>query len=168
MSYSTFINPEISASVRLGAADLPRQGQVDAAHAQLGYRSVTGEASPAMSAPGYALRTAALVLGPRLHKLGYIQRGQYAEQIEEWLRHFPREQFLVLNFDDWKSELVAAAAGIAERLSLPAYEFQAAAANTGGFGKAMSEDRCECLTEHFRLWNTRLFNLLVEDWRWPC
>lgn len=207
-------------------AHFPRQSQVDAARAQLGYRPVTGEATPAMSAPGYARHAAALVpharlvvtlrnpvdrawshyqhmrrnmlpekldfgsalareqdwyarglelttdnfatLGPRLHKLGYVKRGQYAEQIEEWLRHFPREQFLFLNFDAWKSEPVAAATRIAEHVGLPAHSFQAAAANTGGYGEAMPEQCREYLTEHFRPWNARLFNLLGVDWGWPC
>jgi hypothetical protein len=30
----------------------------------------------------------------------YLARGRYAEQLERWFAHFPREQFLILRFED--------------------------------------------------------------------
>lgn len=33
-------------------------------------------------------------------RLSYLERGLYAQQLEEWYRHFPREQFLVLRSED--------------------------------------------------------------------
>lgn len=207
-------------------AHFPRQSEVERAHVHLGYQPVTGEATPAMSAPGYAAHAAALVpnariivtlrnpvdrawshyqhvrrhalpekaefrdviareqrwhesglalstenyskLGPRLHKLGYVSRGQYAEQIEQWLRYFPREQFLFLNFDEWKASSITAAAQIALHVGLPEHPFEACAANVGGYASTMPDDCREQLIEHFRPWNSRLFELLGEDWGWPC
>jgi len=31
---------------------------------------------------------------------GYVARGRYAEQLERWFQHFPRSQFLIVEFDD--------------------------------------------------------------------
>lgn len=207
-------------------AHFPRRRELERARARLGYMPLTGEATPAMSAPGYAAHAAALVpaarlivtlrnpvdrawshyqhmrrnalpekadfraaisreqgwyesgltlttenfevLWPRLHKYGYVMRGHYAEQIEEWLRYFPREQFLFLNFDAWKSDPASATAQIAHHLGLPKHDFRSGVANMGGYTESMPDDCREYLTEYFRPCNSRLFNLLDEDWGWPC
>lgn len=49
-------------------------------------------------------------LAPLLLKFGYLNRGRYALELEHWLRYFPRDQFLFLNFDTWKRRPEEAAA----------------------------------------------------------
>jgi hypothetical protein len=36
----------------------------------------------------------------RLLRYSYVGRGMYAEQLERWLRHFPRERLLILRSED--------------------------------------------------------------------
>lgn len=97
----------------------------------------------------------------------YVQRGQYAEQLERWFRFFPREQFLILNFDRWVSNPEQAANRIARFVGLPEHAFPERRANVGGYTDPMPEACRERLVEHFRPHNRRLFELLGEDWGWP-
>lgn len=38
--------------------------------------------------------------GLAYRRWSYVARGRYAEQLQRWLGHFPRDQMLVLRFDD--------------------------------------------------------------------
>lgn len=207
-------------------AFFPAPAAVAAMEAELGYRPLTGEATPAMSLRAYAEGAATLLPDARLimtfrnpvdrayshyqhmrraalperrsfedalqselalleegiritrenhpqyrrplHKFGYLNRGYYAEQLEYWLLHFPREQLLVLNFDAWKHDVPSAAAEVADFLGLPPYDFQPVRSNEGGYREQMSASTREWLTEHYRPHNRRLFELLGEDWGWAC
>jgi len=192
----------------------------------LGYRPVTGEATPAMSVPMYAenaarmLPHARLVVtlrnpvdrayshyqhmlhhmiperlefraaleresalldaglsitrgnfseqAPLLLRFGYLNRGRYALELEYWLRYFPRDQFLFLNFDAWERQPEDAAARVARHVGLPEHRFKALQVNKGVYRQPLPEDCSEWLTDYYRPWNKRLFTLLGEDWGWPC
>jgi hypothetical protein len=207
-------------------AHFPTEDELRSAARSLGYRPVTGEATPAMSAPAYARNAARHVahaklivslrnpvdrawshyqhyrrhpypdhrsfekaleqelqllesgveltednldeLGPALQRHGYIRRGQYAEQLEQWFAYFPRRQFLFLNFDSWTREPERAAERIVEHIGLPKFSFVAERANAGRYRSSMPASCRSLLTEHFRPWNRRLFELLELDWGWPC
>lgn len=206
-------------------AHFPGEQRMQRLAGQLGYRPLTGEATPAMSVPLYAENAAALVPGARLvvtlrnpverayshfqhmrhHprperrgfaealeaeqrlleegirlnadnfrqyggalvKFGYLNRGRYALELEHWLRFFPREQMLILNFDAWKREPEQAAARVTEFLGLPPHPYQARRSNRGVYPEPMPADCREFLTEFYRPWNRQLFDLLGEDWGWP-
>jgi len=207
-------------------AHFPSRRRMNARSRALGCRSMTGEATPAMSMPAYAGNAACLVpnaylvvtlrnpvdrawshyqhmrrharperlpfdqalerefewrrqgleLTPENHrymvswlgKRNYIQRGHYAEQLAHWLRFFPREQFLVLNFDRWKHDPPRAASRIAQFVGLPPHEFTHRRANAGGYREDMPPQCRERLVEYYRPHNRRLFDWLGEDWGWPC
>lgn len=107
-------------------------------------------------------------LGRELQRHGYINRGWYAAQLENWFRYFRREQLLILNFDAWVHRPERAAGRVAEHVGLPPHGFEATRANPGHYREDMPEDCREILVEHFRPWNRRLFQLLGEQWDWPC
>lgn len=206
-------------------AHFPDARQMRTAERRLGYRPISGEATPAMSAPMFARNAAALVpearlivtlrnpvdrawshyqhyqrhpepdpvdfataiereldwiargyrltednfleLAHQMHRLGYIVRGHYAEQLENWFRHFRRDQFLILDFEHWTQNPLATAARIAQHAGLPPHHFEVIRANAGGYNRQMPSACRDRLTEHFRPWNRRLFKLLGEDWGWP-
>ena len=102
-----------------------------------------------------------------LVKFGYLNRGRYALELEHWLRHFTREQMLIINFDAWKHEPEQAAAQVTEFLGLPSHDYQARRSNRGVYPEPMPANCREFLTEYYRPWNRRLFELLGEDWGWP-
>ncbi|HBO11425.1 MAG TPA: hypothetical protein DD491_01445 [Halieaceae bacterium] len=204
----------------------PPPSVVEASERALGYRPLTGEATPAMSLPEYAERAARLLpearlvvtlrnpvdrayshyqhmalaaipdrrafehaleqevalleqglqvthdsprsLRRRLHNYGYLNRGHYVEHLSNWLRHYPRERVLILNFDAWKSDARVAAARVAGFLGLPAHDYEAIRANEGAYRKPMAAATRDWLTEYYRPYNRRLFEMLGEDWGWPC
>lgn len=106
-------------------------------------------------------------LAPKLVNRNYVQRGHYADQIEHWLRFFPRRQFLFLNFDAWKRAPGETVNDIARFTGLPVHDFRERRANAGGYAGAMPESCRQLLVEHYRPHNRRLFELLGEDWGWP-
>ncbi len=204
----------------------PPPSVVRASEQVLGYRPVTGEATPAMSLREYADGAARLLPDARLvvtlrnpvdrayshyqhmalaaipdkrsfeaaleqeiallergvqitenspsrhrrqlHTFGYLNRGYYAEHLARWLRHYPREQLLILNFDAWKSDAPAAASRVAAFLGLPAHDFVGLRNNEGVYRESMAPATREWLTAHYRPHNCRLFELLGEHWGWPC
>jgi len=107
-------------------------------------------------------------MAPLLHKFGYLNRGHYADQLEHWFSRFPREQFLILNFEEWKKNPAEAADRITEHLGLPRHAYQARKANEGGYRSSMPEDCRDRLEAYFRPKNRALFDLLGEEWGWPC
>lgn len=206
-------------------AHFPSADTMQARSAQLGYRALTAEATPAMSTPIYAENAARLVpearlivslrnpverawshyqhmrrhpipeklgfaaaieqdlawrhqglrltadnhgrLAGRLVKRGYVHRGYYAEQLEHWLRHFPREQFLIMNFDTWKTEPSESIGRITRFVGLPDHAFRDHRANVGRYTEPMPDDCRDFLVDHYRPHNRRLFELLGENWGWP-
>lgn len=206
-------------------AHFPSTASLDSRSRRLGYRAITGEATPAMSVPMYARNAARVVpnarmvvslrnpverayshyqhmrrhplpersdfataierdlewhrqglmltpenhrkLASRLIKRSYVQRGHYAEQIEHWLRFFPRKQFLFLNFDQWIRDPADSLNRIVRFAGLPEHDFSPRRANSGHYTRAMPRQCRELLTEHYRSHNRRLFELLGEDWGWP-
>ena len=92
-------------------------------------------------------------LAPLLLKFGYLNRGRYALEIAHWLRYFPREQFLFLNFDAWKNSPEEAAARIARHIGLPDHDFHSLLANRGTYRQPLPRD-CEAwLKDYYRPWN---------------
>jgi len=206
-------------------AHFPSAGRLRRVGETLGYRAITGEATPAMFIPMYAENAARVVPHARLvvtlrnpvdrayshyqhmrryalperndfataierdlewYRQGleltpgnyrreasrllsgsYVRRGHYAQQIEHWLRFFPRESFLFLDFDRWVGRPQDAANRVARFAGLPEHEFAPQRANAGGYSHPMPERCRELLTEHYRPHNRRLFELLGEDWGWP-
>ncbi|RFF29242.1 sulfotransferase [Wenzhouxiangella sediminis] len=106
-------------------------------------------------------------MAPLLHKFGYVNRGHYADQLKHWFSFFPREQFLILNFEDWKKNPIQAADRITQHLGLPKHAYEARKANQGGHKSSMPIDCRERLETYFRPRNRELFKLLGEDWGWP-
>ena len=45
--------------------------------------------------------------GVPFRKASYVARGLYADQLQRWFEHFPREQFLILDFQDLADDPVS-------------------------------------------------------------
>ena len=97
----------------------------------------------------------------------YLARGLYAEQLERWYQHFPREQVLVLPSEDFFADpdrvyrVVLGFLGVPS-LSLGEYE----TFNPRDYAD-MGEAMRRRLREHFREPNERLYALLGRDLGWP-
>lgn len=97
----------------------------------------------------------------------YLARGRYAEQLERWLRAFPREQLLVLNSERFYADTAAEMERVMRWLNVPpihpaTYDRR----NAGGeYGKLDPVVR-QRLEEYFAPYNERLYELLGERWDW--
>jgi hypothetical protein len=96
----------------------------------------------------------------------YLGRGLYAEQLERWLQHFPREQLLVIRSEDLFArpqetfDEVFAFLGIEPR-ALTGF----APRNTGSYSPIDAELRTR-LEAYFEEPNARLARLLGRDFGW--
>jgi len=96
----------------------------------------------------------------------YLARGRYAEQLERWFARFPREQFLVLRFEDLARDPLATLNRTLGFLGLPpAQSVRSDARNTRRY-VPMNEDTAGRLREYFAPHNRRLEALLGQPMGW--
>ncbi len=207
-------------------AHFPAPAALEKTSAKLGYRAVTGEASPAMIRHSYAIKAARHVpnakliailrdpverayshyqhicrsirpeplsfwdalqaeqtrvgrdiamnnqqpekAGPALTRLAYAERGKYIDQIELWLRYFPRDRLKLIPYHRFTAEPASVCNEIAHYLGLPQHQFVSAKTFNKGHYTEPMEARCRnYLTDLYRPYNRRLFEFLGEDWGWP-
>ena len=222
-----FSNPRF---YRLGEAwyrgNFPTGKDMERLSRELGYRAITGEATPAMISRLYAINASKHIPDARLivvlrnpvdrayshyhhnkhaffgepldfwdalqaeaertssdmaanrekpadsgkdhRRYSYTQRGMYIDQIEHWLRYYPRQQLKILNYHDLAADPAAFCDDVTRFLELPEHEFVISGKrNTGDYSQSMDEHSREYLTELFRPYNRRLFDFLGDDWGWP-
>lgn len=96
----------------------------------------------------------------------YLARGDYASQMENWLRHFPREQFLLLESGALNRNFAETFGRIYQFLDLEPFDLeQPRRSNVGSYDKMNPETRAR-LQEHFAPRNERLFDLIGERYNW--
>jgi len=102
----------------------------------------------------------------------YLARGRYAEQLECWLAHLPREQLLILRSEDFyahpQQALERATAFLGLEIEVPGWtpgslrHLQA-----GPEEEPLGEGLREHLRAQFARHNARLYRLLGHDLGWP-
>lgn len=96
----------------------------------------------------------------------YMARGVYADQIERWLAHFPREQMLILQSERLFEEPAMTYRRVLDWLGLPEHQLaEFPAYNSRSYRGLEPEDR-RYLEERFSEPNERLFELLGERFDW--
>ena len=96
----------------------------------------------------------------------YLARGRYAEQLEAWFAHVPRERFLIVTSEEFYRETASTYATVQDFLGLPRHplaEFKTYNAHTY---EPMSEATNARLREHFRGPNQALSDLLGRELGW--
>jgi hypothetical protein len=96
----------------------------------------------------------------------YLKRGLYAEQLERWLRYFPREQVHVLSMEDLEAGAEAAMDDLHRFLGLPPFRAERLDPRFVTEYEPMPADTRSRLLEYFRPHNERLANLLGRDFGW--
>lgn len=108
-----------------------------------------------------------------LRRFSYVMRGRYAEQLERWLRLYPRERVLVIRFDDFTVRPVETFERILGFLDLPPWQppefrnYSYVGATDGGY-KPPPAEVAEFLFERFEKPNAALVDLLGEEFRWDA
>jgi len=97
----------------------------------------------------------------------YLSRGRYAEQLEQWLELFPREQLLVLKAEELFDAPQGALDRVHDFLGLPPHRYeQIARLNPGSYGDGIAPETRARLAEYFRPHNERLYELAGFDFGW--
>ena len=96
----------------------------------------------------------------------YVSRGRYAEQLERWLEHFPREQLLVVPSEDLLDRPGETYTRVLEFLGAPSHELSSYPhIFTRDYPEMAPETRAN-LREVFADPNRRLYELLGRDLGW--
>jgi hypothetical protein len=110
--------------------------------------------------PGYRAR--------KYRRFSYVKRGLYAEQLERWFEHFPREQLLVLRTEDFRARPAEIYAEVLAFLGLQSYTLEEFVVhNRPETAPAPIEPQLRArLEERFAEPNARLADLLGRDFGW--
>lgn len=100
----------------------------------------------------------------------YVRRGLYFEQIERYLRYFPREQIFITENDLIRSDRAGVLAEISRFLNLPAWDWSSVGKgsfNVGRYeGEAMPDRVRMLLADFYRPHNEKLFQFLGVRYDW--
>jgi len=101
----------------------------------------------------------------------YLARSRYFEYIENWLKYFPKEQFLFINSNDYFKDPLKEYNRILEFLDLaphhPNIKGKRGISPTGLFDDIVTKpETIEFLRNYFQPWNEKLFNLIGIKYDW--
>ncbi len=96
----------------------------------------------------------------------YLSRGIYVEQVQAWLELFPRNQFLILNSEDFYANPAATLKQTLAFLGLSPWELADYPAYNIGDCPPMSNQFRKKLVNYFTPYNQKLFDYLQLHWNW--
>ena len=100
-------------------------------------------------------------------KHSYLARGTYADQLEDWFKHYSKRQFLILATEDFRKNQQQTLDQVIDFLGLPPFKVENLTdRNVGNYKERMNEDTHKFLVEYFRPHNKRLYKLLQRDFDW--
>jgi hypothetical protein len=95
----------------------------------------------------------------------YLSRGKYIYQIQEWMQHFDKKQFLILKTEDLMSDSNSLYSKVFEFLEIPEERIEIQNFRVGNYSKMKSETRIK-LIEFFKPHNEKLAKFLNMDFNW--
>ena len=101
----------------------------------------------------------------------YLTKGIYVDQLQAWMKLFPREQFLILKSEDFYADPSATFKQALTFLNLPDTELELGEKeykqyNTNTYFSKMDAAMRTRLVEYFKPHNARLYDLLGVDFGW--
>lgn len=96
----------------------------------------------------------------------YLARGIYADQLENWFKHYDRKNFLVLTMDDLRKNPQRVLNQVFDFLGVFPFQVKNLQNLNVHNHKEMNEDTRKFLVEYFRPHNKRLSNLLQRSFDW--
>lgn len=101
----------------------------------------------------------------RYMHFGYKTWGRYVEYLPVWFDHFPREQILILQSEDFFRDRTGMLRQATQFLDLPDWEPQLNHPKPSRYPK-MDQKLKEYLTEYFEPYNRSLYHFLQTDFGW--
>lgn len=96
----------------------------------------------------------------------YLKLGMYAEQLHNWMKVFPREQFLILNNEEFFQDPISGLQEVADFLNLPAWDLNQFKQHNSGQYSDMDPATRNRLVQFFKPHNEKLYRLLGREFDW--
>jgi ABC-type polysaccharide/polyol phosphate transport system ATPase subunit len=96
----------------------------------------------------------------------YLSRGIYVDQIKNWLDYFPREQLLILKYEDFQANSGKVFSRVLNFLDISASAVKEYEINSAEDYSKMPEAIEQQLTSYFKPYNQELSDFLKEDFNW--
>lgn len=97
----------------------------------------------------------------------YLDRGNYAVQLQRWFEYFDKDNILILNSESFFKDPGAIYNQVLTFLGLKSHnKVHFTPLNTDKTKKKMSKDAEQYLKEYFKLKNQELYDLLGEEYSW--
>ena len=105
----------------------------------------------------------------------YINRGKYADQLQNYYKHFSQENLLVINFNQFKEDIETLLNNVCDFLNIERFspeklqEFKQTKYNAGKYKVQKSESDLQViqqLKDYFVPYNEELYTLLGQRYTW--
>ena len=96
----------------------------------------------------------------------YLATGHYAKYLKNWFKYFPREQFLIINNEDFLSDISKGYNKVLNFLGLPNFDLPEYKRIHGRKYDKMKSETRKKLIEYYRPHNAELYKLLNKDFGW--
>lgn len=102
------------------------------------------------------------------HKyFAYIRRGEYADQLEQWLQHYPIEQFTILQSEKFFADAAPCFKEVINALGIPEWRPEKFKVfNAGGEYEQMDPALRQELEAHYKPQNEKLYSLIGKRFDW--
>ena len=96
----------------------------------------------------------------------YLARGLYADQLENWFKHYDRKQFLILTTENLRDNRQRTLNQVFDFLQVPPFQIENLRNLNVANYQAMNEDTRKFLVKYYRPHNEKLAKLLRRDFDW--
>ena len=96
----------------------------------------------------------------------YLRYGHYAEHLENWIKHFKRDRFLILSTDEFRDDRQHALDGVFEFLDVDSFVIHDFKDLNVGRYKGMKAGTRRRLLDYFRPHNEQLYDMLDRRFNW--
>lgn len=96
----------------------------------------------------------------------YLSRGLYLEQLDRWMKLFPKEQFLILSSEEFWANPDRALTEVFDFLQLPPIQLETYLSYNAGNYTLVDPNFHNQLSQYFQEPNQKLFSFLQRDLNW--
>ncbi|WP_293150911.1 MULTISPECIES: sulfotransferase [unclassified Microcoleus] len=96
----------------------------------------------------------------------YIYKSLYACSLKQWMNLFPKEQFLILQSEEFYANPAATLSQVFNFLDLPDYQLRDYKQYNGGNYQPANDVVCQRLREYFQQHNQELAEYVQRDFEW--
>jgi hypothetical protein len=103
----------------------------------------------------------------KIKRYSYTHRGFYDEQLERWFQFFPKEQFCILQSEEFFEHSQSQLELVLKFLGLPNYQFDVSTKfHVGRYNRQIYQETENKLIELFRSHNQNLYQLIGREFNW--